>query len=337
MTSVCTADKLTAIKARAAELKEQTGIVSIPIEKILPWVDQPRKYFSKNDIKTLGESINQIGQKTPIWVTVDPAKPGVFLIIDGEIRYRASKLIGRRSMRAMIFPFEEEPDRLVRSFVANFGRHGHTADEIALGLKRIYDFTNPDGTKKFNVRQIAAMFAKSDCWVYQHLSLTKLDQKVISMLSHNIPFKNRLKFAIAILLTTLPGELQIEIAEYICNNQISMKAARHYVEVKALEKGHKVGGIASRPERRRESLMSLFTLMADSLPTFLNSPNTPLKDFLLKFPPNFLVQFTELAKKCQEGVREVCDTATVMLAEARTEREKQIKKLQKKKKTNKCT
>jgi ParB family chromosome partitioning protein len=300
------------LKERIEQTRREGEMVkTLSIHHVQPWKDQPRIFFDKKSLDDLARSIKQVGQKKPIDVVVDTEHPGHYIIVDGERRWRACRLINRDTIRAIIVPQESLDDRLVRSVVGNFGGKGHTPYEIAKVLMRIYT------TKKHTVPEIAAMFAKSDCWVYQHLSLTKLDQRVVDMMDCSVPFESRLKFAIAILLTKLPMGLQFEIAKHIVDEKIRLKAARHYVEITATEKGHKVGGIASRPERRRGSLMSLLTLLSESLPTFLETPDISLEKFLSNFSDSDLSKLNQLAEQCDKGVKTLCDKIKLALSKVK--------------------
>lgn len=294
------ANGATALKERVKKRRAENGIVyTLSVDAVYPWPNQPRKFFSKKSIASLGRSINQVGQKVPILVMSDTKRPGFYSIDDGERRWRACKLIGRRIIQAIILPEEGDDDRLVRSIVANFGREGHTPYEVAVVLRRIYE------TKKYSTGQIAAMFTRSDCWVYQHLSLTKLDARVVEMMSHDIPHESRLKFGIAILLTSLPQDLQFEIAKEITEKQMRMAIARHFVTVKAAAKNLKVGGMI-KPERRRESLRSLLVGTASSLPPFLTAPDISLGKFLATFSERELAEIAKQAKTCQQGMDTLC-------------------------------
>lgn len=296
------------IEARRAKMSDSAdsryGVKTLPIGSVKPWPKQPRKYFNKQSLADLARSIEQVGQKVPIMVSPDPESPGKFLLDDGERRLRACLKLGHNVIRAIVLPTANEDERLIRSVVANFGREGHTPYEVALVLKQIYN------TNRYTHHEIAAMFAKSNCWVSQHMSLTKLDPRVIALTYRDIPFESRLKFMTAILLTPLPGDLQFEIAKTITDKKMGLKAARHYVEVKAAEAGFKVGGIASRPEKRRKSLMSLAVGVAESLPSFLELPDIPLPEFLEGFKNEDLAKLIDLVERCRHGMSVLFQTAT---------------------------
>ncbi len=68
-----------------------TGVMSVPIESLKPNPDQPRKVFAKEDHEELTQSIRDKGVLQPILVRQQPGEDGVWQIIAGERRWRASQ------------------------------------------------------------------------------------------------------------------------------------------------------------------------------------------------------------------------------------------------------
>ena len=75
--------------APGAELP--TGVMSVAIESLKPNPDQPRKVFTKEDHEELTQSIRDKGVLQPILVRQQPGEDGVWQIIAGERRWRASQ------------------------------------------------------------------------------------------------------------------------------------------------------------------------------------------------------------------------------------------------------
>lgn len=67
------------------------GVASVPIESLKPNPDQPRKLFTKADHDELTQSIRDKGVLQPILVRAQPGEDGVWQIIAGERRWRASQ------------------------------------------------------------------------------------------------------------------------------------------------------------------------------------------------------------------------------------------------------
>ena len=64
----------------------------VPIEKINPNPNQPRRYFAENDLNDLADSIRSKGIIQPLVVRPHPNKNGEFEIVAGERRWRASQI-----------------------------------------------------------------------------------------------------------------------------------------------------------------------------------------------------------------------------------------------------
>lgn len=63
----------------------------LPIEKILPNPDQPRRMFKENQLDELTRSIEEKGVLQPLIVRAHPEKEGQFQIVAGERRWRAAQ------------------------------------------------------------------------------------------------------------------------------------------------------------------------------------------------------------------------------------------------------
>jgi len=68
-----------------------SGVQMVPIEALKPNPDQPRKIFEIEDLDELTASIRDKGVLQPILVRSQPGQDGVWQIIAGERRWRASQ------------------------------------------------------------------------------------------------------------------------------------------------------------------------------------------------------------------------------------------------------
>ena len=67
------------------------GVLAVPIESLKPNPDQPRKAFAREELDELAASIRDKGVLQPILVRSQPGEDGVWQIIAGERRWRASQ------------------------------------------------------------------------------------------------------------------------------------------------------------------------------------------------------------------------------------------------------
>lgn len=71
---------------------EEAELLTLPISKVEPRSEQPRKCFDEDALQELADSIAQYGLIQPITVRKQPS--GYYQIIAGERRWRASGLRG---------------------------------------------------------------------------------------------------------------------------------------------------------------------------------------------------------------------------------------------------
>ena len=83
---------LDALFGSAAFDDEEAELLTLPISKVEPRSEQPRKYFDEDALQELADSIAQYGLIQPITVRKQPS--GYYQIIAGERRWRASRLAG---------------------------------------------------------------------------------------------------------------------------------------------------------------------------------------------------------------------------------------------------
>jgi ParB family chromosome partitioning protein len=100
----------------------------IPLSCIVESPTNPRKYFDQGKLEELAASIKERGVLEPILVR--PALEGVFQIIFGARRFRASKMAGKADMPATVKEFSDG-DILVIQLDENDGREDLTPLERA--------------------------------------------------------------------------------------------------------------------------------------------------------------------------------------------------------------
>ena len=119
----------------------------IPIDKIRPNPDQPRKHIG--DVRELADSIRQKGVLEPLLVRYVPHED-TYYIISGERRYHASQAAGLHELPC-IEKIADDAETLELALIENLQRKDLTAFEEADGLQRLadhFDYTHDDIAKK---------------------------------------------------------------------------------------------------------------------------------------------------------------------------------------------
>lgn len=146
--------------------KKNKTIVRIPMEKIYPRDDQPRKIFDDKSLEGLSQSIEKYGLLNPIVLR----KNGIrYEIIAGERRFRASKLLGLKEIEAIIKNVDNK-DIDILSIVENVQR------EDLSGLEEANAYNELSKNYGMTQDEIAKTVGKSRSYIGNTLRLLKLDE-----------------------------------------------------------------------------------------------------------------------------------------------------------------
>ena len=195
----------------------------IPVKRIVPDKNQPRKEFEAESIVRTGESLREHGQLQPILVRYDTTAK-VFVIIDGERRWRAANEIGLEKLLCLIETADLTPaDLLIRQTVANDLREDLNDVERANVLRFLIDELG------LEAQQAADRLKMSKSRASRCLSLLKLDPQVQELVkSGDLPSSTANK------LTVLedPAD-QVETAKRIVDEGLSRESAEREIAVLA--------------------------------------------------------------------------------------------------------
>lgn len=148
--------------------RTRTSIIrNIPVEKLVPNDQQPRKDFG--ELNELAESIKEKGILEPILVR---PRNGLFEIIAGERRYKAGILAGLKEIPAISYDIADN-EALEISIIENIQRKDLDIFEHAFSLKslaEIYGYTHQD---------IAEKIGKSRVTVTELLRITDLPPDIV--------------------------------------------------------------------------------------------------------------------------------------------------------------
>ena len=141
------------------------SIIKISLENIQVNPYQPRTYFDEESLRELASSIKELGVIQPITVR----KVGdLFQLVSGERRYRASKLIGNKSIPAYIRTANDQ-EMLEMALVENIQRKNLDPIEVALSYQRLIDEI------QLTQEELSVRVGKKRSTVTNYLRLLKLD------------------------------------------------------------------------------------------------------------------------------------------------------------------
>jgi len=135
---------------------------------------QPRKYFNKESLEELTNSIREQGVIQPIVVRPDKINEGKYEIIAGERRWLASQNAGLHEVPVVILDVDDIKS-LEFAIVENIQRQDLNPIEEAKGYQRLVDDFN------YNQDKLAKFIGKSRSYIANSLRLLGLPGEVLTM------------------------------------------------------------------------------------------------------------------------------------------------------------
>ena len=142
---------------------------SILLSKIKPNPNQPRKNFADKSLKQLAQSINEKGLISPITVKKVENK---YIIVAGERRYRAHKLLNKKRILAYVIDADTTKDVMYMALIENIQREDLNPLEEAKGYKYLQE------NLQSSITEIAKTVGKSRPAVSNALRLLKLPDQI---------------------------------------------------------------------------------------------------------------------------------------------------------------
>ena len=206
------------------------SIVEIGLDLIDVNPFQPRTYFDEEALRELGSSIKELGVIQPI--TVRKLAGNKFQLVSGERRFRASKLIGNKTVPAYI-RLANDQEMLEMALVENIQRKNLDPIEVALSYQRLIDEI------QLTQEELSTRVGKKRSTVTNYLRLLKLDPILQTGIRDGFISMGHGRAMINVENT----EDQLAIYEKILREKLSVR------QTEDLVKGLKSGSIA-KPKKK---------------------------------------------------------------------------------------
>ena len=144
-----------------------TGVVTLRLSQIEPNREQPRKVFNEEALNELADSIREHG-------VLQPLPGGVYQLVAGERRWRASRMAGLQEVPVVIREMDEEQAMEI-ALIENLQREDLNAIEEASGYKLLMERYN------MTQEQVAKRVGKSRPAIANALRLLNLPEPVLEM------------------------------------------------------------------------------------------------------------------------------------------------------------
>lgn len=190
-------------------------VVELEVDKILPNPYQPRQHFDEESLKELGESIKTHGLIQPIIVI---KKDENFILIAGERRLRASKLVGLSKIKAIVTDLKSQNLREL-ALIENIQRQNLNPIELANSYKELIN------EYKITQEALSDIIKKSRSQITNTLRLLNLCDYVKNLVSTNQISQGHAK-----ILVVLDEKDQIDISNTIIRQKLSVGETENLIK-----------------------------------------------------------------------------------------------------------
>jgi ParB family chromosome partitioning protein len=206
--------------------------LEIPVERIAPNPEQPRRRFDEAELARLADSIGRHGVLQPVVVR---EREGGYELVVGERRWRAARLAGRHTVPAVVKDVAA-PDLLELALVENVQRHDLNPIELGLAFRALVEA----GATQEEVGQRVGVDRST---VANHLRMLELPRELQADVEEGVLSAGHAK---ALLQVPTP-ERRRQLRDRIADEGLSVRAAE------ALARELAGPGAARRRSPRRDA------------------------------------------------------------------------------------
>ena len=193
------------------------NIIEIDLGAIVENPYQPRTNFNEESLRELASSIKELGVIQPI--TVRKLEGNQFQLVSGERRFRASKIIGLKTIPSYI-RIANDREMLEMALVENIQRKDLDPIEVALSFQQLIEVI------KLTQEELSIRVGKNRSTVTNYLRLLKLDPIIQTGIRDGF-----LTMGHGRALINVPSlETQIEIYQKILKDKLSVRQTEQLVK-----------------------------------------------------------------------------------------------------------
>lgn len=201
------------------------SVVQVPLTKLMPDPEQPRKHFDETSLVELADSIKEHGIVQPLIVAKNG---GNFIIIAGERRYKAAEIAGLNEVPAIVRSFGDQ-ERLEIALIENVQREDLTVLDLASAYQRLHNEFN------LSFNEIGKRVGKSPSAVINIVRLMKLPLEAKKALHEGKISEGHARQIVALLVESE----QLELLNLIIKNRWTVRQAEQFVVGKKQDKKNK--------------------------------------------------------------------------------------------------
>ena len=234
-----------------------SSISEIELSKIQPNPEQPRSIFEEETLEELATSIRSLGVIQPI--TLKEIGPEQYMIISGERRYRASRMVGLETIPAYIKTAADE-NIVEMALIENIQREDLNSIEIALAYQKLID------TYGLTQEKLSERVGKKRATITNYLRLLKLPAEIQMGLKDR---KIDMGHARALLPVEDP-EVQLALYEQILAEGLSVRNVEEIVRA-GINAADLAQGKGEKSAERKPKLPEEYNMLKEHLSSFFQT------------------------------------------------------------------
>ncbi|RYH04211.1 ParB/RepB/Spo0J family partition protein [Salipiger sp. IMCC34102] len=198
------------------ETQRPTPDLVVPIERVHPNPDQPRRRFDEQALQDLAASISEKGVIQPLIVRRLPGSEDDYQIVAGERRWRASQIARKHDIPVLVREFDDT-EVLEIAIIENIQRADLNPVDEATGYRQLMDrFGHTQD-------QLASALGKSRSHIANQMRLLNLPEDVLEWLAEG-------KLSAGHARTLIGHDKATDLAKQIISKGLSVRAAEKLVK-----------------------------------------------------------------------------------------------------------
>ncbi|MBR6613429.1 MAG: ParB/RepB/Spo0J family partition protein [Clostridia bacterium] len=204
-------DDIEEVKSVTTKEKKKVldSVVELNVTDVEPMPNQPRKVFDEKKLEELADSVREHGVIQPI--IVEKADEG-YHIVAGERRWRAAKIVGLKTIPAIVKDYTESKRKQV-ALIENIQREDLNVMEVARALKELMEID------EYTVTEVAKVTGKSQSAVSNIVRLLKLTPEVQEYVLDGKLVEGQARA----LLTIEDAEEQVRVAKKVIEKKLTVR------------------------------------------------------------------------------------------------------------------
>jgi len=202
-------------------MNSNNKVFDIPLDKIVPDSHQPRRVFDEEKLRGLAKSIAQQGLIQPVLLR---PKGGKYVIVHGERRFQAHKMLGLKTIRAEVRELTDREVLLIQ-LIENVQREDLNPIEEAETYLRMVN------KLRLTHEEIAEKIGKSRTYITNKLRLLDLSPSIQEKIISGTLSQGHGEA----ILTVGNKDERERVAKKIIEERLSVKQSREMIKSRAQE------------------------------------------------------------------------------------------------------